>query len=270
MAEARQQVPDASHAERGRVQFVNGLWMRPTSWQPWIEEFDHSGYDCQAISWIDEPDPGSTAGIALTLPRTRFGQATGRLQQVCAPVQPPPVIIGHGLGGLVAEIALAAGLASAAISIAAPPSGPQFVRSCLRESRRLPEIVQLVGQRASGPPPFGPFARAVAGAAETDDARRIYETYVVPGRPMEAAKWLVRQRRPGRSRSDARDVLRGPLLLACGGRTGSSVRPMSAFTAGIGDISPTASPTWKSSPIATTPSRSTVVGSTSRSTASTG
>ena len=39
---------------RGLVVFLHGLWMHATSWAPWVDLFDASGYDGVVVSWPDE------------------------------------------------------------------------------------------------------------------------------------------------------------------------------------------------------------------------
>ena len=37
------------------VVLVHGLWIHPTSWQPWIEHLRAAGYDPTAPSWPGDP-----------------------------------------------------------------------------------------------------------------------------------------------------------------------------------------------------------------------
>ena len=211
MAEARQ-------AQRDHVLFVPGLWLHPASWQPWIEEFVQSGYDCQIVCWAEEPGRPGAGRASTTPPRADIAQYAHRLRQICESFDRRPVVIGHGLGGLLAETVLTTGHASAVISLAPPPSGAQAIRSCLRGVRRLPGLAALVAWRGPGPPPHERFVRSFAGALPAADALRVHDTWVVAARPTDVVRWLVRQRRPGRDHSHRQGAPRGPLLLACGGK----------------------------------------------------
>src|SRR5664279_5564276 len=45
--------------QRPPVVFIHGLWIHATSWQPWVELFDQTGYQCHAPGW-----PGVRPSVA--------------------------------------------------------------------------------------------------------------------------------------------------------------------------------------------------------------
>jgi non-heme chloroperoxidase len=38
------------------VVFVHGLWLLPSSWEPWAKHFEEAGYVTVSPGWPDDPD----------------------------------------------------------------------------------------------------------------------------------------------------------------------------------------------------------------------
>lgn len=95
------------------VLFIHGLWLTPAIWESFQRRFSACGYDCSAPPW-----PASfyrPAGARYTPPGistllTHYEEHIRRLGQ-------PPLLIGHGLGGLLVQRLLDRGLAQAGIAI---------------------------------------------------------------------------------------------------------------------------------------------------------
>ena len=116
--------------------FVHGMFMTGRSWAPWVERFERAGYSCRAPSWpgrdgkpaeLRASPPAVLRELTLSQVVEQFA-AEGR---ACAD---KPVIVGHSMGGLVAQILHARGLARLAVAIdSAPPLGVRtFAFSHLR------------------------------------------------------------------------------------------------------------------------------------------
>ena len=113
------------------VMFIHGMFVTAKSWEPWLPVFEKAGYTVSAPPWPAHPVP---------VERTRAPEnmaALGKLELVQVldyyrkllkdkPVK--PILVGHSMGGLVAQILLQEGLAQAAVVIdSAPPKGIVFV-----------------------------------------------------------------------------------------------------------------------------------------------
>ena len=89
-----------------RVLFIHGMFLTGRSWAPWAERFEKHGYACTAPSW---PGRDGEPAMLRTSPPSLLRELT--LTQVveqfaveCKARAEKPVVIGHSMGGLVAQI----------------------------------------------------------------------------------------------------------------------------------------------------------------------
>lgn len=199
-----------ARSDRGVMLLIHGLWFRPGVWTPWLEELDDAGYDASVLSWSGgdgAPDDGSPAI------RPGFDALFSAARRHIDSYGSPPIVIGHGVGGAVAERLLNDGYAAAAISLAPVPGGYSAIPTTahlLRHSTRL-ALLSLHGSAVA--PTFPQFRRTIASESSIADAQGFYERYVVAGRPRTVLLHAVRHRTPAR-----RQPQRGPLLLVVGGK----------------------------------------------------
>jgi len=185
-------------SERGVVLLIHGLWFHQDVWTPWLAELDEAGYDAVVLPWADP-----SFGVLLTAARKRIEALPAR-----------PVVIGHGVGGAVAERLLSDGKAAAAISLAPVPGGYPAVPAAAHLFRHWTQIA-LLGLRGNAvAPSFPQFRQTIASAGSTADARKLYESCVVAAKPRAVLMDAVRHRTPARNGQPRR----GPLLLVAGGK----------------------------------------------------
>ena len=202
------------------VVFIHGLWLHPDSWKPWVDLFEAVGYDAMNPGWPGEsrtveearehPERAANVGIA---------DVTDHYARFIDSLEAKPIVIGHSVGGLIAQKLLGMGLAAACVAI--DPAQMRGVRS-------LP-LVQL---KAAFPVLGNPanYKRAVmqtpeefhwgfANALSEEESNALHAKYVIPspGRPLfEAALANLNWRTA--ARVDTRNPGRGPLLIIGGGR----------------------------------------------------
>jgi len=117
--------------------FIHGMFLTGRSWDPWCELFASRGFACEAPSW-----PGRDGEPATLRARPDPRLSTLTLTEVVAQYEeaarrrPGTIVIGHSMGGLVAQLLLARGAASLGIAIdSAPPFGVRsFAFSHLRST----------------------------------------------------------------------------------------------------------------------------------------
>lgn len=109
------------------ILFITGAFVSHHSWDEWIPFFRNNGYTVFAPAWpykdasVDvlrkrHPDP-EVASIRLVDLITHYGDIAAALDE-------KPIIIGHSIGGLIAQILLQKGLAASAVAIhSVPPQG---------------------------------------------------------------------------------------------------------------------------------------------------
>jgi len=102
-----------------KILFVHGMFQNSRSWDRWAGFFSEHGFACSAPDWPCHA--GEPAELRENIP-PGLGQLT--LEEVvdsiaaeCDQTGDLPIVIGHSVGGLIAQILAARNLASAAICI---------------------------------------------------------------------------------------------------------------------------------------------------------
>src|SRR5437588_6077400 len=107
------------------IVLIPGLWMTALCWELWVKHYSEKGYWVVAKSWPGmersierlRRDPSSFASLGLR-------DVVDHYEQIIRELETPPIIIGHGFGGLVTQILLDRGWGAAGVAIApAPPKG---------------------------------------------------------------------------------------------------------------------------------------------------
>jgi len=196
---------------RGVMLLIHGLWFRPSVWTPWLQELDEAGYDAVVLSWADGNQPSGNRPPAVD---PDFNALLHAARRQIGALRSPPIVIGHGVGGAVAERLLIDGDAAAAISLAPVPGGYPAIPTAARLLRRRTRLALLSMHGSAVAPSFPQFRRSIANVSSSADARHFYERHVTAATPRNVLLRALRDRGPARSRRPRR----GPLLLAVGGK----------------------------------------------------
>src|SRR5215831_4888429 len=90
------QVARANASTATPVVFVHGLWLLPSSRQPWVDHFEQNGFVALTPGWPDDPD---TVAEANEDPTVFAGKSVGRVadhfEAVIRRLDRKPVVIGH-------------------------------------------------------------------------------------------------------------------------------------------------------------------------------
>jgi non-heme chloroperoxidase len=210
---------DVEDNGRGLVVFIHDRWLDSDSWQPWAALFDNSGYDCLVPSWPGEPAnlAACRAGSVLMAGAT-FGQMADHIMMLIDSLTKRPILIGHGVGGLIARTLLGSGAACAAIALAPAPSARAHVRSIIGSSGFPPRLAAVSQRRRATVPTAAQFHRRFANAVGSAESDELYQRYVMPAVNRAVAEPLFRSNRLRRDARVAVATSRGPLLLISGGR----------------------------------------------------
>jgi pimeloyl-ACP methyl ester carboxylesterase len=192
------------------IVLIPGLWMTALCWEHWVKHYSDKGYCVIAASWpgmeggIEQlrRDPSSFAALRLT-------GVVDHYEQIIRELETSPIIIGHGVGGLVMQILLGRGWGAAGVAIAsAPPKG--VFRSVFRNLKLALKGSSLTPQQF-----HYDFANTLGDAASV----AAFERYVVP-----APNRILRQVALANFSPDAPSTVRfhndsrAPLLLIAGGQ----------------------------------------------------
>ena len=202
------------------IVLINGLWMTALSWEYWVKHYSDKGYCVIAANWprmeggIEQlhRDPGNFASLGLKA-------VVDHYEQIIRELETPPIIIGHGFGGLVTQILLDRGWGAAGVAIAsAPVKGIarlpllmlKLAFSALGNSFNSHETTSLTPKQ---------FHRAFANSLTETESLDAFKRYVVP-----APYRVLLQTAFANFISDSaatvnfRNDTRAPLLLLAGGK----------------------------------------------------
>jgi pimeloyl-ACP methyl ester carboxylesterase len=205
---------------RTPVLFIHGLWLHPSSWDPWVDLFTEEGYAPVAPGWPGVPD---TVELAREYPERIAGQG---IEEVAAhyagiieKLPARPVIIGHSFGGMIAEKLLGEDLGAAAIAIDAaqikgvlplPLSSLRATLPVFKNPGNAHRAVSLTAEQ---------FRYAFGNAVPPEESDALYQRWAIPapGKPLfESASANFSPHSP--AKVDTGNSGRGPLLLIMGGR----------------------------------------------------
>ena len=123
------QVERANATAATPVVFIHGLWLLPSSWEPWAGLFEQSGYVALTPSWPDDPE---TVEVARAKPgvlaKKTLRQVADHAAEIITALHKKPAVIGHSTGGLLAEMLAGRGLSAATVAI-----DPGIGRASFRE-----------------------------------------------------------------------------------------------------------------------------------------
>jgi pimeloyl-ACP methyl ester carboxylesterase len=200
------------------IVLINGLWMTALSWELWVKHYGEKGYRVIAANWpgmegdiaLLRRDPGSFANLGLT-------DVVDHYEQIIRELETAPIIIGHGVGGLVTQILLDRGWGAAGVAIApAPPKG--VLRSPLATLKLAFRTPLLTARK---------FHREFAKTLTESQSLAAFDRYHVP-----ASSRILLQTAFSNFNPNAPSIVRfhndsrAPLLLVAGGKDRVALRSM--------------------------------------------
>jgi alpha-beta hydrolase superfamily lysophospholipase len=201
------------------IVLIPGLWMTALCWEHWVKHYSNKGYCIVARSW-----PGMEGGIEQlrrdpsTFASLGLSDVVDHYEQIIRDLETPPIIIGYGIGGLVAQILLDRGWGAAGVAIASAP---------VKGIARLPLSVlklafSVLGKSHSSKTASltaEQFHRAFANSLTETESLDAFKRYVVPA-PYRVlvqtafANFISHTA----ARVNFRNDTRAPLLLLAGGK----------------------------------------------------
>lgn len=109
------------------ILFITGAFVSHHCWDEWKYFFEQKGFNTQAPAWLYKDAPADVLRERHPDPQLaalRLTTLIDYFEKIARAYAEPPIIIGHSIGGLIAQILLQRGVASAAIAIhSVPPQG---------------------------------------------------------------------------------------------------------------------------------------------------
>ena len=106
------------------IVFVHGAFLTPLCWEHWRSLFEAEGYHCLAPAWPGRDRPVEALRGAQPDPelgRLTLGAVVKRYAAELAALDEKPIVIGHSIGGLVAQLLVNRAAAAAGIAIQSTP-----------------------------------------------------------------------------------------------------------------------------------------------------
>jgi alpha-beta hydrolase superfamily lysophospholipase len=202
------------------IVLIPGLWVTALCWEHWVKHYSDKGYCIVARSWpgmeggIEQlrRDPSSFASLGLK-------DVADHYEQIIRELETPPIIIGYGFGGLIAQILLDRGWGAAGAAIASAPvrgiarlplSMLKLAFSVLGNSFNSHETISLTPKQ---------FHRAFTNSLTETESLDAFKRYVVPA-PYRVLVQTAFANFTSHTAAtvNVRNDTRAPLLLIAGGK----------------------------------------------------
>ncbi|MER6978087.1 alpha/beta hydrolase [Streptomyces carpinensis] len=200
---------------RTPVVFIHGAWLHALSWESWAERFAGRGFLTFTPGW---PGEAAVAGEVRTSSSEVFAGngldvLTDHYAHIVRSFDIAPVIVGHSVGGLIAQHLIGANIGRAAVAIASAPVNDVPLPAS-------PAPLWTPGRAGEGGlVSLSPaqFHQGFANTVGEEEAAWLFERYVVPtpGRLLADLGCADAARSP-RAVVDVGNAVRGPLLLISG------------------------------------------------------
>lgn len=167
--------------ESKTIVFVHGLFLNSESWSGWKSFFEERGYTTYAPCYPGhDGDPAKLRENAPeNLGQLTFSDVVNQIEVFIQTLPEKPVLIGHSMGGLVAQKLVEKELVEAAVIISsAPPKGVITTKLSFAKSN-LGLLNPLKGDSVHYPTKKW-FHYAFTNTLPREESDRIFEQYVVP------------------------------------------------------------------------------------------
>jgi pimeloyl-ACP methyl ester carboxylesterase len=199
------------------IVFIHGLWMHAGSWQPWMDFFTQHGYETISPAW-----PGDSSTVAESRTNSQaianrgVTEIANNYAQVITTLSQPPIVIGHSFGGLIAQVILGRGIASAGIAIdPAPIKGVwQLPFTALKAS--FPVLGNPFNYKKAISLTYNQFRYGFANAITDQEARELYDRWTIPAPARPLFQAATATFAGSETKVNTANAKRGPLLITGG------------------------------------------------------
>jgi pimeloyl-ACP methyl ester carboxylesterase len=208
------QIDEANASGRPSAVFIHGLWLLPSSWDPWATLFEQAGYTALTPSWPDDPE---TVEQARANPEVFARKTVGHVAEVIGKLTRKPAVIGHSFGGLLSQIIAGRGLSAATVAIDPAPFRGVLPLPLASLRSAMPVLGNPANWSRAVTLSFDQFRYGWANALSEEEAKQLYETFHVPAPGAPLFQAATANLNPWtEAKVDTKNPDRGPLLLIDG------------------------------------------------------
>ena len=164
------------------VVLIHGLWMTPLSFEFWAHHFATQGLRVHAPAW-----PGMEREIrALRRHPEEYAaldirRIVDHYERIVLSLEEPPLIVGHGVGGLITQLLLDRGLGSCGVAIASAPIRGIWTLPYTKMRLVTPQLLRPRRRHRCLPLTAAQFHHAFMNTSPREQAAFIFHRYAVPG-----------------------------------------------------------------------------------------
>ena len=210
-----QQIDKANENGRPPVVFIHGLWLLPNSREARAAAFEEAGYTALTPGWPDDP---ATVEEARARPEVfagkRIKQIADHYAEVVGRLAAKPAVIGHSFGGLLTQMIAGRGLAAVSVAISPAPFRGVLPVPIAALKSSSPVLRNPANRNRAVMLTYEQFRYAFANLVSEEEAKRLYETYSVPGSGATIFQAATANLNPWtEAKVDTKNPERGPLLI---------------------------------------------------------
>lgn len=163
------------------IVLIHGAWLTPNCWDSFRGRYEALGYRVLAPPW---PLQDRAIDQLREAPHRQLGTLTvGRIvdhyQTLIRALPEPPILMGHGFGGLFVEMLVNRGAAAAGVAICPAPARG-IVSTPVALLGALPALLTWQGWNRTVNLSFSQFSRRFVATLSPTEQRAAYERHVVP------------------------------------------------------------------------------------------
>lgn len=162
------------------IVLVHGFWMTPRSWEHWKARYEAAGYTVLTPAYpgleveVEALNEDPTPIAELTVPKI-----IEHLESVIAPLDSPPIIMGHSAGGAFTQILLDHGYGAAGVTLNSAPTEGVLQAPFSQLRSVFPVLRNPANRHKAVRFTYEQFVYAFTNGAEASVSRQAYERYVV-------------------------------------------------------------------------------------------
>ena len=201
------------------IVLVHGFWVTPRSWEYWVSYYEAKGFNVIAPAYpgleveVESLNADPTPIVNLTVPAI-----VERLESVVAPLETPPIIIGHSAGGVFTQLLLDRGYGAAGVVLNSAPTEGVKVAPLSQLHSTFPVLKNPANRNRAVAFTPEQFHYAFTNGVDEAIARPLYDRYAIAANGGILWDSVLANLKPGKQETwvDYRNENRAPLLFVSG------------------------------------------------------